>query len=82
MVEQSIHDAYIQTITKSQHYIYIENQFFISLDFATPGVKNQIADTLFKRIVRAYKSVYRKLGYLKTCLQTVYESSFTVLQRT
>jgi len=30
LVEQSIHDAYIQTITKAQHYVYIENQFFIT----------------------------------------------------
>lgn len=52
-VEQSIHEAYVQTITKAQHYIYIENQFFISL--GTPQVKNQVADALLKRIVRAYK---------------------------
>lgn len=54
-VEQSIHDAYIQTITKAQHFVYIENQFFISLGVGVPSVKNQIADTLLKRIIRAYK---------------------------
>lgn len=53
IVEQSIHDAYVQTITKAQHYIYIENQFFISM--GTMQVKNQVADALLKRIVRAYK---------------------------
>ncbi|XP_018573262.1 phospholipase D2 isoform X1 [Anoplophora glabripennis] len=55
-VEQSIHEAYIDTITKAQHYIYIENQFFITLPFRNPNVRNQIADALYKRIVRAHKS--------------------------
>lgn len=60
-MEQSIHDAYIQTITKAQHYVYIENQFFITmqLGMGVPGaynnVRNQIGETLFKRIVRAHK---------------------------
>ncbi|XP_037945177.1 phospholipase D2 isoform X2 [Teleopsis dalmanni] len=59
LVEQSIHDAYIQTITKAQHYIYIENQFFITMQLGLSGaygnVRNQIGETLFKRIVRAHK---------------------------
>lgn len=54
-VEQSIHDAYVQTITKAQHYIYIENQFFISLHFEDRAVRNQISETIVKRIIRAYK---------------------------
>ncbi|XP_050092349.1 phospholipase D2 isoform X1 [Anopheles aquasalis] len=60
-VEQSIHEAYVQTISKAQHYIYIENQFFISLEMGNGVVKNQIADYLFKRIVRAHrdKKVFR-----------------------
>ena len=54
--EQSIHEAYVQCITKAQHYVYIENQFFISLAFPnTHDVRNQIAETLFKRILRAHK---------------------------
>lgn len=53
--EQSIHEAYVETITKSQHYIYIENQFFISLGFPDSIVKNQIAESLYKRIIRAHK---------------------------
>lgn len=58
LIEQSIHDAYIQTITKAQHYIYIENQFFITLQLGVGangyGVRNQIGETLFKRIARAH----------------------------
>lgn len=53
--EQSIHEAYVETITKAQHYIYIENQFFISLGFPDTIVKNQIAESLYKRIIRAHK---------------------------
>ncbi|XP_037918179.1 phospholipase D2 isoform X3 [Hermetia illucens] len=55
LVEQSIHDAYIQTITTAQHYIYIENQFFITLQMGNGFVKNQVGETLFKRIIRAHK---------------------------
>ncbi|XP_057670646.1 phospholipase D2 [Diorhabda carinulata] len=55
-IEQSIHEAYIDTITKAQHYIYIENQFFISLSCDNPFTKNQIGEALYKRIIRAYKA--------------------------
>ncbi|EAA07035.3 AGAP010687-PA, partial [Anopheles gambiae str. PEST] len=60
-VEQSIHEAYVQTISKAQHYIYIENQFFISMELGNSVVKNQISEYLFKRIVRAHreKKVFR-----------------------
>ncbi len=33
--ESSIHNAYVDLITNSKHYIYIENQFFITC--CTPG---------------------------------------------
>ena len=63
--ENSILNAYYDLITNSQHYIYIENQFFISKPFtdeewkACPYsvdnlVENQIAYYLRKRIERAY----------------------------
>ncbi|KAH1027619.1 hypothetical protein HUJ05_001096 [Dendroctonus ponderosae] len=54
-VEQSIHEAYIDSITRAQHYIYIENQFFITMPYHNPNIKNQIGDALYKRIIRAYK---------------------------
>lgn len=59
--EQSIHEAYVDSITRAQHYIYIENQFFISLGFPDANVKNQIAESLYKRIMRAHreKKVFR-----------------------
>jgi phospholipase D1/2 len=54
--EESIHEAYVENIAKAQHYIYIENQFFISLGFPDTVVKNQIAESLYKRIIRAHRS--------------------------
>ena len=48
----SIQIAYISLISSAQHYIYIENQFFIS---STAGsvVKNKIAEALISRIKKA-----------------------------
>ncbi|XP_018311702.1 phospholipase D1 isoform X2 [Mycetomoellerius zeteki] len=55
-VEQSIQEAYIQAISEAERYIYIENQFFITLaSMDKGGVKNQIGETLLKRILRAYR---------------------------
>lgn len=61
-IEQSIHEAYIQAINKADRYIYIENQFFISLaTLDNSVVKNRIGETLMKRILRAHRegSVFR-----------------------
>ncbi|CAF4949483.1 unnamed protein product [Pieris macdunnoughi] len=55
-VEQSIHEAYVDTITRAQHYIYIENQFFITLSRTNPTVRNQIGEALYNRIMRAFRS--------------------------
>ncbi|KAI3355510.1 hypothetical protein L3Q82_018352 [Scortum barcoo] len=53
--EESIHNAYVHTIRNSQHYIYIENQFFISCA-DNRHVFNKIGDAIAERIIRAYKS--------------------------
>lgn len=54
-VEQSIHEAYVDTITRAQHYLYIENQFFITLSRSSVAVRNQIGEALFNRIMRAHR---------------------------
>ncbi|XP_034255321.1 phospholipase D1 isoform X2 [Thrips palmi] len=62
LVEQSIHEAYVDVINKAKHYVYIENQFFITQGTnAASVVRNQVGDALFKRILRAYKegSIFR-----------------------
>ncbi|KAM6907818.1 phospholipase D2 [Xenentodon cancila] len=52
--ENSILNAYIHTIENSEHYIYIENQFFISCaDGKT--VHNGIGDAIVNRILRAHR---------------------------
>ncbi|XP_072542407.1 phospholipase D1 isoform X3 [Salminus brasiliensis] len=51
--EESIHLAYISAIQNSKHFIYIENQFFISC--ADKSIHNSIGDALTERILRAYR---------------------------
>ncbi|KAJ1970183.1 hypothetical protein H4R35_005962 [Dimargaris xerosporica] len=54
--EDSICQAYQKLIATAQHFIYIENQFFITSAIDDPGheVKNQIGRALVERIKRAY----------------------------
>ena len=51
--EISIHEAYVHLIETAVHFIYIENQFFISLTHGTSFVENHVAKALFERIKRA-----------------------------
>jgi phospholipase D1/2 len=52
MPERSIYKAYVRMIEESEHFILIENQFFISsIDRASP--KNRVLLALFNRISRA-----------------------------
>ncbi|XP_071792238.1 phospholipase D1-like isoform X2 [Asterias amurensis] len=63
--EDSIHQAYINLITHAKHYIYIENQFFITIDGDT-SVTNGIAKALYERILRAhdYSQTFRVYVFL------------------
>ncbi|KAF9652544.1 phospholipase D [Thelephora ganbajun] len=51
--EDSIQNAYCQLIREANHYIYIENQFFISNTKKEGPVQNLIAQALVERIIRA-----------------------------
>uniref|UniRef100_A0AAY5LCX5 Phospholipase n=1 Tax=Esox lucius TaxID=8010 RepID=A0AAY5LCX5_ESOLU len=74
--EKSIHNAYIQTIAKSKHYIYIENQFFISCaDNRT--VHNKIGDAIIERILRAHKEGNKFRVYVVTPLLPGFEGDIT-----
>jgi len=54
--EQSIQNAYIKVIEQSEHFVYIENQFFItSCDCDGTKIENQIGDAIVNRIIRAHK---------------------------
>ncbi|KAG0262982.1 hypothetical protein BG011_009480 [Mortierella polycephala] len=56
-VERSIQDAYLHSITNAEHFIYIENQFFVTLavENGHPDLKNTIGIALVNRIMRAYQ---------------------------
>ncbi|KAL6105361.1 phospholipase D1a [Pungitius pungitius] len=74
--EESIHSAYVQVIAKSKHYIYIENQFFISCaDNKT--VYNKIGDAIIERILRAYKEGKKYRVYVVTPLLPGFEGDIT-----
>ncbi|KAG1796447.1 uncharacterized protein HD556DRAFT_1234604 [Suillus plorans] len=55
LTEHSIQNAYIQLINEANHFIYIENQFFISNTREEGPVKNQIAKAIVERIIKAAK---------------------------
>lgn len=53
--EESIHTAYLKLIEASDHFVYIENQFFItSCEIEGTVIVNRIGDALVDRIIRAH----------------------------
>ncbi|KAI4314709.1 hypothetical protein L6164_027589 [Bauhinia variegata] len=46
VIDNSIQTAYIQAIRSAQHFIYIENQYFLGSSYAWPSYKNAGADNL------------------------------------
>ncbi|XP_023545432.1 phospholipase D delta-like [Cucurbita pepo subsp. pepo] len=46
VIDKSIQTAYIQAIRSAQHFIYIENQYFLGSSFAWPAYKEAGADNL------------------------------------
>ncbi|XP_020836088.1 phospholipase D1 isoform X2 [Phascolarctos cinereus] len=61
--EESIHAAYMHVIENSKHYIYIENQFFISCA-DDKVVFNKIGDTIAERILKAHREGQRYRVYV------------------
>uniref|UniRef100_A0A4W3JUC4 Phospholipase n=1 Tax=Callorhinchus milii TaxID=7868 RepID=A0A4W3JUC4_CALMI len=53
--ESSIYNAYLQVIRDSEHFIYIENQFFISCADER-NVYNRIGDVIVDRILKAHNA--------------------------
>ncbi|TDH65126.1 uncharacterized protein CCR75_000449 [Bremia lactucae] len=51
--ERSIQNAYIRLIGSAHHFVYIENQFFVSGLEGDRGCSNRIANALVERIRRA-----------------------------
>ncbi|XP_042312763.1 phospholipase D1 isoform X1 [Sceloporus undulatus] len=61
--EESIHAAYVSVIENSTHYIYIENQFFISCA-DDKVVSNRIGDAIAQRILKAHRENKRYRVYV------------------
>uniref|UniRef100_A0A669R1J6 Phospholipase n=1 Tax=Phasianus colchicus TaxID=9054 RepID=A0A669R1J6_PHACC len=61
--EESIHTAYVSVIENSKHYIYIENQFFISCA-DDKVVWNKIGDAIAQRILKAHRENKRYRVYV------------------
>lgn len=56
-LEHSIANAYIETIQNSQHFVYMENQFFITATGDKQGpVKNRIGAAIVERVLRAARN--------------------------
>ncbi|KAI1499882.1 hypothetical protein F5X99DRAFT_419663 [Biscogniauxia marginata] len=55
--EHSIQSAYVKLIEESDHFVYMENQFFItSTETMNTRVVNRIGDALVERIIRAHEN--------------------------
>ncbi|WWD04615.1 hypothetical protein V865_002686 [Kwoniella europaea PYCC6329] len=55
-IEHSIQNAYVKSIELSEHFIYIENQFFITSTIVDGvRIENQIGDALVNRVIRAHR---------------------------
>ncbi|RIA93447.1 hypothetical protein C1645_735559 [Glomus cerebriforme] len=56
-LENSIYNAYCHLIRTSKHFIYIENQFFITATEKDPSyeIKNRIGECIVERIKKAHK---------------------------
>ncbi|XP_071760505.1 phospholipase D1 isoform X1 [Centroberyx gerrardi] len=70
--EESIHNAYVHAIKNSQHFVYIENQFFISCA-DNRHVFNKIGDTIAERIITAYREGKKYRVYVVTPLLPGFE---------
>ncbi|CDO70864.1 hypothetical protein BN946_scf184801.g57 [Trametes cinnabarina] len=55
-IEYSIQNAYLKAIQMSDHFVYIENQFFITSTVVNEvKIENRIGDALVHRIIRAHR---------------------------
>ncbi|CAN6463912.1 unnamed protein product [Victoria cruziana] len=46
VIDKSIHTAYVKAIRSAQHFIYIENQYFLGSSYAWPKYRSAGADNL------------------------------------
>jgi phospholipase D1/2 len=79
--EDSIARAYKELIEKAEHYIYIENQFFVTTcDERDDQVKNLIGKYLVQRIEKAYRENKKFRVYIVLPLLPGFETNSNAIQ--
>lgn len=59
-LEHSVYEAYISIIEKSEHFVYLEQQFFITATGTWMGtVWNRVGEAIVQRVLRAAKEKQR-----------------------
>ncbi|XP_012316012.1 phospholipase D2 isoform X4 [Aotus nancymaae] len=80
-LENSILNAYLHTIRESRHFLYIENQFFISCSDGRT-VLNKVGDEIVDRILKAHKTLcrgeYSILHRLKAAMGTAWRDYISI----
>ncbi|KAI9272214.1 hypothetical protein EDC94DRAFT_655615 [Helicostylum pulchrum] len=71
--EHSIYNAYMECIAHAKHFIYIENQFFISTTQDDKLLRNKIAQALVQRIKRAHEKKEKFRVYVLIPLVPAFE---------
>lgn len=74
--ESSIHNAMKHLIQTAKHYIYIENQFFISLNDNNETTRNEISNCIYERIIKAHKNHEKFRVYVFIPLVPGYEGEY------
>jgi phospholipase D1/2 len=75
-IEHSIHDAYVKSIQESEHFVYIENQFFVtSTIIGTTTIENKIGDALVERILLAAKEGHKWRAIIVIPLVPAFQSN-------
>jgi phospholipase D1/2 len=80
--ERSIYEAYLELIDKSEHYIYIENQFFISAsDGSQVNPQNRVVSALIARLKKAIerKKKFKLIVMLPLQPSTPIQSTSTLI---
>lgn len=73
--EHSIQNAYLKLIETSEHFVYLENQFFITASaFDGTVIENRIGDALVDRIIRAHNEKKKWRAVIMIPLMPGFES--------
>lgn len=80
--EYSIYNAYMECIFKAKHFVYIENQFFITTTSADDKlIKNKIGQAIVERIKRAHKEKQKFRVIVVIPIAPGFEGDFTQADR-